>query len=118
MDWRKYAKHLEDIIERIDMADQTRILVNALIERAKKRIKTMNYYIKGNAAKAQQMACCWLREEKGIHPELELCTDNEFSFTIYKLDGKRTVLYEEKYCWTKPEDAVEAALEYALSKLI
>jgi len=78
----------------------------------------MNYYIKGNAAKAQQMACCWLREEKGIHPELELCTDNEFSFTIYKLDGKRTVLYEEKYCWTKPEDAVEAALEYALSKLI
>ena len=66
----------------------------------------------------QQMACSWLREEKGIHPELELCIDNEFSFTIYKLDGKRTVLYEESRCWAKPEDAVEAALQYCLTKLI
>lgn len=63
-------------------------------------------------------ACKWLRDEKGIHPELELGTDNEFSFTIYRLDGKRTVLYEESHCWTKPEDAVEAALQYALTKLI
>jgi hypothetical protein len=66
----------------------------------------------------QQMACKWLREEKGIHPELELCTDNEFSFTIYKLDGKRTVLYEESRCWAKPEDAVEASLQYCLNNLI
>lgn len=36
MNWEQYAKSLEDIIERIDMADQTRILVNALVERAKK----------------------------------------------------------------------------------
>lgn len=35
MNWEQYAKSLEDIIERIDMADQTRILVNALVERAK-----------------------------------------------------------------------------------
>ena len=66
----------------------------------------------------QQMACRWLREEKGIHPELELCTDNEFSFTIYKLDGKRTVLYEESHCWTNSEDAVEAAILYVLNNLI
>lgn len=66
----------------------------------------------------QQMACRWLREEKGIHPELELCIDNEFSFTIYKLDGKRTVLYEESHCWTKPEDAVDAALLYVFQNLI
>lgn len=66
----------------------------------------------------QQMVCRWLREEKGIHPELELCIDNEFSFTIYKLDGYRTVLYEASHCWAKPEDAIEAALEYCLINLI
>lgn len=70
------------------------------------------------SAPTQQMACRWLREEKGIHPELELCIDNEFSFTIYKLNGKRTVLYEEKHCWTKPEDAIEAALKYVLTNMI
>lgn len=36
MNWEQYAKSLEDIIERIDMADHTRILVNALVERAKR----------------------------------------------------------------------------------
>ena len=78
----------------------------------------INPYAEYISAPTQQMAMRWLREEKGIHPELELCTDNEFSFTIYKLDGKRTVLYEEKRCWTNPEDAIEAALQYCLTKLI
>lgn len=35
MNWEQYAKSLEDIIDRIDMAEHTRILVNSLVERAK-----------------------------------------------------------------------------------
>ena len=80
--------------------------------------RLVNPYAEYMSAPTQQMAMRWLREEKGIHPELELCTDNEFSFTIYKLDGKRTVLYEEKRCWTNPEDAIEAAILYVLKNLI
>lgn len=35
MDWKKYAKELEAIIEAIDMKEHKRILVNGLIKAAK-----------------------------------------------------------------------------------
>jgi len=36
MNWEQYAKSLEDIIERIDMSDHTRILVDRLVDMAKR----------------------------------------------------------------------------------
>lgn len=73
----------------------------------------------------QQMAMRWLREEKGIH----ICTvpdlsSNKFYVSIaINVNGKWRLhanfpapLLDEKYI--KCEDAIEVALEYALTKLI
>ena len=37
MDWERYAKELEEIIAAIDLKEPTRILVDALVKRAKER---------------------------------------------------------------------------------
>lgn len=70
------------------------------------------------SAPTQQLACRWLREEKKIHLELEFCVDDEFSFSIFQIDGKRTFLYQENRYWKKAEDAVDAALLYVIQNLI
>lgn len=40
MDYKKYSEELEKIIEAIPMAEHTRILVNALLKKAKKECET------------------------------------------------------------------------------
>ena len=81
-----------------------------------------DYYV---SAPTQQMAMRWLREEKGIH----ICTvpdlsSNKFYVSIaINVNGKwrlhanfpAPLLYEK---YIKCEDAIEVALEYALTKLI
>lgn len=37
MDWRKYAKHLEDIIGAIDLSEDRRIIVDAFVNDARKK---------------------------------------------------------------------------------
>lgn len=39
MDWKYYAKQLEEIIESIELKESTRILVDALVKQAKERSK-------------------------------------------------------------------------------
>lgn len=42
MDWEKYAKELENIIESIDLPEGTRNLVDGLVEIAKTKCETRN----------------------------------------------------------------------------
>lgn len=73
----------------------------------------------------QQMACRWLREEKGIHiyPVPDLSYDQFYVSIAVNVNGKWRLhanfpapLLDEKYI--KCEDAIEAALEYCLINLI
>jgi hypothetical protein len=71
------------------------------------------------SAPTQQMACRWLREEKGIHiycipangyyyyASIYIEYGNQFHNRILSKSGRKAY-----------EDAVEAALEYVLKKLI
>lgn len=77
------------------------------------------------SAPTQQMACRWLREEKGIHiyPVPDLSSDKFCVSIAVNVNGKWRLhanfpapLLDEKYI--KCEDAVEAALEYCLINLI
>lgn len=73
----------------------------------------------------QQMACRWMREEKGTHicPVPDLSSEQFYVSIAVNVNGKWRLhanfpapLLDEKYI--KCEDAVEAALEYCLTNLI
>lgn len=77
------------------------------------------------SAPTQQMACRWLREEKGIHicTVPDLSSDKFYVSIAVNVNGKWRLhanfpapLLDEKYI--KCEEAVEAALEYCLTNLI
>ena len=67
----------------------------------------------------QQMACRWLREEKGIHIYLIPVTGFSYVVSIYTEQGNKRydkiLLRTGRHAY---EDAVEAALEYVLKNLI
>lgn len=42
MDWEKYAKELEAIIDAINLPEHTRILVDALVKQAKERSESIH----------------------------------------------------------------------------
>ena len=74
------------------------------------------------SAPTQQMACRWLRETQGLWIIPMPCEDGGCYFKIYKRYGK--IWKDNVYGHTdyedfdEPEDAIEAALEYALTNLI
>lgn len=74
------------------------------------------------SAPTQQMACRWLRETQGLWIIPMPCEDGGCYFKIYKRYGK--IWKDNVYGHTdyedfdEPEDAIEVALEYALTKLI
>lgn len=66
----------------------------------------------------QQMACRWLRKEKGIHilPEISEVKENpKYYCMIWKTSTLESFIIE---LFDSYEDAVEVALEYALKNLI
>jgi len=71
------------------------------------------------SAPTQQMACRWLREEKGIHIYLIPVTGFSYVVSIYTEQGNKRydkiLLRTGRHAY---EDAVEAALEYCLTNLI
>ena len=71
------------------------------------------------SAPTQQMAMRWLREEKGIHIYPIPVTGFNYIVTVYAEQGNEApnrILLGNRY--NAYEDAVEAALEYALRNLI
>lgn len=70
----------------------------------------------------QQMAMRWLRETYGLWVVPIPCLDGGCYFKIYKCYGKvwKDNVYDhtEYEDYDEPEDAIEAALEYALKNLI
>lgn len=71
------------------------------------------------SAPTQQMACSWLREEKGIHIYPIPVTGFNYVVSIYTEQGNKT--YDRilsRSGRNAYEDAVEAALQYCLTKLI
>lgn len=81
-------------------------------------------YINGDiySAPTIQMALRWLKETHDFFVVPIPCLDSGFYFTIYKRYGK--IWKENVYDHTdyenfdEPEDAIEAALKYCLTKLI
>lgn len=66
----------------------------------------------------QQMACRWLRKEKGIHilPEISEVKENpKYYCMIWKTSTLESFIIE---LFDSYEDAIEAALEYVLTNLI
>ena len=77
-------------------------------------------YINGDiySAPTQQMACRWLRKEKGIHilPEISEVKENpKYYCMIWKTSTLESFIIE---LFDSYEDAIEAALEYVLKNLI
>lgn len=66
----------------------------------------------------QQMACRWLRKEKGIHilPEISEVKENpKYYCMIWKTSTLESFIIE---LFDSYEDAIEATLEYVLTNLI
>ena len=78
----------------------------------------INPYAEYVSAPTQQMACDWLRDKQiDILPDCSL-VDRKYSFHIinrYKTGGE--IIHSDEI-YDKYEDAIEAALEYCLTKLI
>jgi len=79
------------------------------------------------SAPTQQMACRWLREEHNIHimPTIGCDVDRTprifYSAVIASFNKNGDICYHnplDENGYNEPEDAVEAALEYALENLI
>ena len=69
-------------------------------------------------APTQQMACRWLRKEKGIHilPEISEVKENpKYYCMIWKTSTLESFIIE---LFDSYEDAIEAALQYCLTNLI
>lgn len=69
-------------------------------------------------APTQQMALCWLREEKGIHilPEISKVKENpKYYCMIWNTNNLESFIVD---LFGSYEDAVETALEYCLTNLI
>lgn len=70
------------------------------------------------SAPTQQMACRWLRKEKGIHilPEISEVKENpKYYCMIWKTSTLESFIIE---LFDSYEDAIEAALQYVLTNLI
>jgi hypothetical protein len=70
------------------------------------------------SAPTQQMACRWLRKEKGIHilPEISEVKENpKYYCMIWKTSTLESFIIE---LFDSYEDAIEAALQYCLTNLI
>ena len=70
------------------------------------------------SAPTQQMACSWLRKEKGIHilPEISEVKENpKYYCMIWKISTLESFIVD---LFGSYEDAVEAALQYCLTNLV
>ena len=71
------------------------------------------------SAPTLQMAMKWLREIFHIHIRLIHSSDESYTFEIYPMSGKyRCKCFENYTYYSSYEEAVEAALKYALTNLI
>lgn len=92
------------------------VLQHNIVYNEYKNSEMLNAY----SAPTQQMACKWLMEEKHIFIGKSFTKDKEtlnleFHSPIFNMDTGELITTIGAFC---PEDAIEAALEYVLTKLI
>jgi hypothetical protein len=69
----------------------------------------------------QQMAMQWLRKKHKLHIEIRTTKCHDFFYVIYGLGKKYLCIsceYDKGEYWAEPEEAIEDALKYILTKVI
>ena len=72
-------------------------------------------------APTQQMAMQWLRKKHKLHIEIRTTKCHDFFYVIYGLGKKYLCIsceYDKGEYWAEPEEAIEDALKYILTKVI